>query len=479
MSKHHKDLTKGHLVKNLFILSLPIMFSNFLMMFYNLTDTFWLGKLGEGARGAVAVTGMTFPLVFFLSSFGSGFVIAGSTLIAQYKGAGRQHMLSKTVGQQVLILIAFSLTYVLISQLLLDYFLRVMGTPPEIMADAKSYISIVMIGMAFMYTFLVYQGIMHGMGDMISPMRVQIFSVLLNVVLDPIFIFGWLGMPAMGIKGAAYATLIARFAAALVVIVYFVRKEKKILPGLHDLIPDKELLRRIIKISIPSSLSQSLTSFGFLLLQGFVNSYGTVVMTAFSIGNRMTGIFMMPAMGISNALTTVIGQNLGANEPRRAEKSVHIAFTAIFIIMSLCCVFVYFYGAGMTKFFIDDAEVIAVGGRMFKVVAFAALIFALQFIFTGVFNGAGHTRPVLVLAIARLWIFRIPFVYILSGLLLNYSIVSNGFLMPLLTRLATPLSAFPYDALWWSMLLSNILTGIWGLILYKRGHWKNAIIFED
>jgi len=470
------DLTKGNITRNLLMLALPIMFSNFLQTFYNLTDAFWLGKIGENARNAVSVAGIAFPLIFFLSSFGFGFVIAGTSLIAQYKGAGIQDKMREVVGQFTIIISIFCAIFLVFSFLFLDKILMLLQVPPEILGMAKEYISVILVGMVFMYIFLSYQSFSHGIGDTISPMKIQLVSIIINVILDPFMIFGWGPFPRLETLGAAYATLFARIVAAVIAVYFLKHKSPQLLPHREHLRPDKVMLKRILKISIPASLGQSMTSFGFLLLQGFVNSFGTVVISVFSIGNRLTGLFMMPAMGISNALATVVGQNLGAGKIERAEKSVRKAFLLIMSILGVGCRLLFMFGSTFTKVFINDPEVIAVGVRMFKVTSLATFVFGVVFIFMGVFNGSGHTKPNMILNIARLWLLRIPLTLILSGLLLKYSIFSNSFLKPFLEKAAAPLADHAYDALWWSMVISNLVIAVFSYLIYRKGDWKKATI---
>jgi putative MATE family efflux protein len=478
MQQAGMDLTRGHVLKNLITLSLPIMLSNFMQTFYNLTDAFWLGKLGENAREAVSVAGIAFPLIFFLSSFGFGFVVAGTSLIAQYKGAGQLHKLREVVGQFILIIAIFSVVFLSASFIFLDQILGLLQVPAEIFDIARQYISVILTGVVFMFIFLSYQSFSHGLGDTISPMRVQLISVGLNIVLDPLLIFGLGFFPRMETLGAAYATLIARVVAAVLALWYMRSRATVIIPTLHHLKPQPEMLRRILRISIPASLGQSMTSFGFLILQGFVNSFGTVVISVFSIGNRMTGFFMMPAMGISNALATIIGQNLGAGETKRAVESVRTAFWLIMLIMLAGCSIIFFFGAHLTRFFINDPAVIEVGIRMFRVTSIASLLFGVVFIFMGVFNGSGHTRPTMMLNISRLWLLHIPFVYLLSGKLLQLLNLDGGVLHDVLSVIARPLAASPFDALWWSMVISNSVIGFFAFMIYRRGHWKTPQIHQ-
>ncbi len=476
MKNNTKDLTQGSILRLLLKLSLPIMLSNFMQMFYNLTDTFWLGKLGENAKEAVSVAGLTYPLIFFLSSFGIGFVIAGTSLISQYKGAKSEVLIKKVTGQFTFILVIFSMIFLSFSYLFLEDILKILQVPSPIFAISKQYISVILISVVFMFIFLTYQSFAHGLGDTISPMKIQLISVSLNVVLDPIFIFGLGFMPRLEILGAAQATLIARFIGAGLAVYFMKKKSREIIPSWKHIKPDIQMLKKIFDISIPASISHSITSFGFLILQGFVNSFGTVIISAFSIGNRMIGLFMMPAMGISNALTTMIGQNLGAKKISRAIKSVKVSFLFVMAIMFVGCFIMFFFGSFFTKFFIADPEVVTIGIKMFRIVSIAAFIFSLMFVFIGVFNGSGHTKPTMLLNVSRLWFLRIPLVYLLSGKILEITFFRNSFLKDLLVTISKPLSGHSYDALWWSMLISNIVTTTLAFLLYQKGNWKRGKI---
>ncbi len=467
------DLTRGNITKNLIRLSLPIMLSNFMQTLYNLTDMLWLGHIGDSARGAVSIVGMTFPLIFFLSSFGFGFAVAGTALISRYKGAKNEEEIKSIISHLLILLGIFTAMFISFGLFFIDDILRLMNTPPEIFDSAVAYIRIIIFGTPFMYIVIFYQSIVHGLGDTVNPMKVQIISVLINIALDPLLIFGFAFIPAMKTIGAGYATLISRAVGAVLAVWFFRKYSGSHMPSGKDMSPQWSKFREILKISIPASLSQAMTSFGFLFLQGFVNSFGTVVISIYSIGNRMTGLFMMPAMGISNALTAMVGQNLGAGQPDMARKGLHKATAIVMTIMGAGALLIFIYGAQLTRFFINDEAVIGAGMRMFRVTSIASFIFGIVFVFMGFFNGAGKTGSVFLFNVSRLWLFRIPLVYLLSGRL--YHLFQNsGFLAPLLRSAAEPLAAYPYDALWWSMVISNTLAALWAYLLYARGGWKKA-----
>ena len=475
-NKTGKDLTRGKISKKIIKLSLPIMLSNFMLTFYNITDTFWLGKIPGEAKNAVATAGLAFPLVFFLISFGFGFVVAGVALISRYKGADDFKKVKKMISQSFLIMGSFALIFLFLSNIFLKDILKLLNTPDTIFNLAHDYLQVIFIAMVFMFVFFTYQSISYGLGDTVSPMKIQAIAVILNIILDPIFIFGYLGVPELQTVGAAYATLIARATGAVLAVFFMFKNLKEYLPKLRDLKPDFKMLKEILKISIPASISRSMTSFGFLFLQGFVNSFGTVVISIYSIGSKLIGFFMMPARGIGSALSTFVGQNLGAKNLVRVKKGLVISLIMVMSIMTAGALAMYLFGGSLTKFFIDNDQVIEAGKVMFKITSFAAWIFGVIFVFTGFFNGAGKTTSVLAFNVSRLWIFRIPLVYILSGKILNFEIFKESFIQPFFKFMSSFLTNNPYESLWWAMLISNILSAIWAFFLYRRGNWKKIRI---
>jgi len=238
------------------------------------------------------------------------------------------------------------------------------------------------------------------------------------------------------------------------------------------------MLKKIISISIPASIGQSMTSFGFVLVQSFVNGFGTVVISTNMLSMRFQSLFMMPAMGVSQALSAVVGQNLGAREIKRAKESVKVAFKLAIGIMMAGGTIIYFFGGFIIKFFIPDPEVIALGAEVMRITAFTSTVFSVIFVFIGVFNGAGYTKATMAINIARLWAFRIPLVYLLSGAVMNYWIFGEQPFSSIFKVIAYPLRERPYFALWYSMLISNILSAACAYYVYRQGKWQKAKIHQ-
>ena len=207
------DYTKGPIVKALIGLSLPIVFGNILQTAYQLIDTFWVGRLGAVAVAAVS---LSFPVIFLLISLGGGLAIAGTILVAQYKGRGDTKQVDYISAQTLLLMVVISAVVSCFGYMISGPVMKLIGAGPEVLPAATSYLQISFLGMIFMFGFFVYQSLMRGVGDVKTPLYIVFTTVLMNLVLDPLFILGWGPIPAYGVSGAALATIGTQGVAAIV-----------------------------------------------------------------------------------------------------------------------------------------------------------------------------------------------------------------------------------------------------------------------
>lgn len=466
-----RDLTRGSLLWNLVVMSVPIMLSNFIQVVYNLTDTYFLGQMDKGSTEAVAVTGLAFPLIFLFASLGGGLAVATTALVSRYKGQGKIEKVKHVLGQTWLLIAFFLVFLVVVAFYGIQPILNLLHTPAEIMQSSFQYLQLIMFGIAMMFIFFCFQSFSVGIGDTVSPMIINIVSVIINVALDPILIYGHFGFAAMGVKGAAIATLIARVFTALMACYYMFSRYRRFIPEIRDFFPDFVVIKRILNIAVPASMAQTTTSLGFVVMQGLVNSFGTAVISANAIGFRFVNFVMMPPMGISNALSSIIGQNLGAGKPERAVKSFYISLGLSTAIMTVGSMLLYFKGDKLSAIFVNDPTVISLANEMLKINSIAVWCFGFLFMFWGVFNGSGHTKPVMIADLIRLWVVRIPMAYLLSGYFCARSANWHPYLHELVTFSASILADTPYTSLWWPMIFSNISAVLMATYIYRRGTW--------
>jgi MATE family, multidrug efflux pump len=443
--KKRKMILEGNMYKVIILLSLPIMLNNLIQTMYNLTDTYFLSKLGP-----VAVASMTlaWPVVFLQLALGVGIGIAGTTLISQNIGAKKIDEAKKIAGQLVTFAMGFSILLGISGVLSTPYILKVMGATGEIYNNAYIYLILIVGGAPLMYASFIYSSIKQGEGDTISPMILSLISVTINIILDPIFIFS-LGL---GIKGAALATLLARAIMSFYIVYQLFIRDTPMKLRLKDLKPEFSYIKNITKLGIPASIGQATIAMGFVVLNSFVNTYGELTLAAFGIGNRINGLIVMPAMGIGGAVSSIVGQNIGNNNVKRVKECVFKSSVigAVFSILGTSTLLVW--GSSIVRFFSTNKDIIYLGNDYLKYISLSLIGLAILPIITGALQGAGQTKKAMYLSMSRLWVFRLP-----TLLLLPYFIGKTE------------------KVIWYAIFSSNIIAMLVAVYVYKRSEFKSIV----
>ncbi|UCD91963.1 MAG: MATE family efflux transporter, partial [Methanobacteriota archaeon] len=340
--KLQKAILRGPIFKTLFMLGWPIMLTHFFQIAYNLTDTFWLGKLG---MNEVAAPTMAWPMVFLLISLAGGLGVAGVALVSQYAGARNEAEVKKSAGQVMVLLIIVGVAISVIGVLISDLLLQFLGPTQEVFLLASPYIKLIFASMPFMFIIMVYSFILRGWGDTRTPMYISAFSVGLNIILDPFLIFGVGGfIPAWGVVGAGVATLVSRTIGGLVCIYLLFRGKRTLTISKSDLRIEKDRAKQVFKIGIPASIGQATVAFGFLVMVGLVAHAGgqlgaqmnTVALATYGIGTRIINVVFVVIGGLTGAAVTMIGQNLGAEKKYRASRVLRSTIVMTMLILFAC-----------------------------------------------------------------------------------------------------------------------------------------------
>ncbi len=439
-------ILNGKMTKVIFTLSGPIMLNNLIQTIYNLTDTYFVSKLGDTQVAAVQ---FVWPVIFFMMSLGLGISIAGTSLISQYTGSDDTKNATKIAGQIISFSIIFSIILGIIGGMLAPKIVETMGGKGLLLENASSFLRIIFFGMPTMFIFFAFNSIKQGQGDTITPMKFGALSVGLNIALDPIFIF----VLNLGVSGAAIATVLSRGIFCIYAVYTLFTKTDGIHLNKELLIINKDVLNKVIKIGLPSSIGQSTAAFGFTILNIFIYSFGESTMTAFAIGNRINSLVLMPAMGIGNALATIVGQNLGADNIKRAKNAVKTSavLTTIFLLAGGSILFVF--AEHLVDLFTDSPIVLSQGTYYMRLIGAAMPLMGFFQIFIGTFQGSGHTVSAMILMMGRLWGIRIPLIIIFKN---HTNLGSNS--------------------VWYAMILSNAIICIVGFGIYLTGRWQKKVI---
>jgi putative MATE family efflux protein len=443
-------ILNGPILKTMVLLAWPVMVTSALLALYNLVDAFWLGRL---STAAVAAPGMAWPILFFFMSFAGGFQAAGSTFVAQHFGAGDRRGAEESAGQLLGFLWILSVILGALGYGLAPTVLRLIRAPEEVFPYALTYLRIECMGLPIMFVAQAFGGFMVGLGQTRFLMYINASSLLLNAVLDPVFIFGWGPIPAWSVAGAAWATVLSRAVVAAVGLGILFSGKRGLRLSLWDLWPRLSRVLPILRVGLPNVLDQASTSFGFVVMMGLVAGFGTTVVAAYTVGNRIINLINVVSWGAGSALVAMIGQNLGAENYERATQVARRGITATFLALVGLYGITLLLRRPMFAMFVSDPNVIQEGVWYIAIFGISIPFFGLFDASAAVFRGAGHTVPPMIMAIVRLWGLRVFLAWFFGYQL-----------------------GFGTTGMWVGMTLSNVLAGIALVLWLRRGTWKRRVV---
>ena len=445
-----KALTEGPLLQGLWTLAWPMFVSAVLQNAQTMIDLFWVGRLGSDAVAALALSGtilmMLFPVVMGLST---GTV----AVVSRCVGAGALGEAADGAGQSLIVALVFGALSGVAGWFCAEPLCRLLGGQGEVVRLGATYLRISFVGSPAIFVLFIGNSILQSCGNTVVPMYAMVMSNLINLVLDPLFIFGWLGLPRLGVGGAAWATVIAEVAAVALVL-YALQS------GRHALRISAEHWRlrpavawRVIRVGIPSSgqmLSRSLMS---AVLMRVVAGCGMVAVAAYGIGARLHMIVLMPAFTLGNAAATLVGQNLGARQPERAAAVAWLATAIDVAIMAVSAAVLVAWAPAFVRVFDANPEVVAEGTSYLRVTSCFYIIAAFSIVLGRALQGAGDTLSPMVTTIIGLWGVQVP-------------------LAILLARCVHPATL----GIWWSVGVALTVNGLMVAAWFATGRWKHKTV---
>ncbi len=446
---HGTDLTTGSVVTRLIRFAIPMLIGSAFHTAYMIINALWVGN-GLGANAMAAIT-VSFPIFFLLMAVAGGLTLASNVLVSQAFGAKDRERLKLVVQNSLVLTGILGVACVLTGHLAAERILRLMQTPPDILPMAASYLRLLLLGTPFMFGVFYQAAVMRGVGDSKTPLYFQAGSLLVTAVLDPLLMFGWLHFPKLGLNGTAVATLIAQVCAFASIAAYVQWREHLVAPDWRRLRIDLPITWLTLKIGVPSMIQQALVSIGMLFIVGMVNRFGEHSTAAFGIAMRIDQLAFMPAMAIGMAVSTLSGQNIGAqrfdrvNEVFRWGVIVSCGLTAVPSVVALAL------SQQLIGLFTRDADVVMVGSHYLRVVAVGYLFFAVMFTANGVINGSGHTLATTLFTLITFWVVRVPL---------------GAFLSSRMDRV---------DGIWYAVFASLAVGATLSVGYYASGWWKKPV----
>ncbi|MEI6696731.1 MAG: MATE family efflux transporter [Bacteroidota bacterium] len=441
------DLTVGKEGRLIFRFAVPMLLGNVFQQLYSIINSIIVGNyLGKSSLAAVSAS---FPIIFLLISLVIGIGMGSTILISQYYGAKNIDKVKKTIDTTYIFLFIASIAITIVGVIFCEDILRFTRLPEEIIPQAKTYLSVYLLGMVFFFGFNGTSAALRGLGDSKTPLYFLIIANITNILFDLLLIRVF----KLGVEGAAIATIISQGGAFFSMILYLNKYHDIVKLRILKLQFDKEIFKKSLKIGLPTGMQQTFVSLGMLALNFIINPFGTNTIAAYGVGGRLDAFAALPAMNFSAALSSFVGQNLGANKPERVKKGFQATLLMTSIVSVSVSIIVLLFGRWIMNLFTPDHVVIELGYHYLVIVSSFYVVFSSMFIIGGVMRGAGDTLIPMFITLFALWVVRIPLAY---------------FLAP----------RFGVTGIWWAIPIGWSIGMVFSYAYYLTGRWKTKVVVK-
>lgn len=442
------DYTKIGIGKAVFLLAVPMILELIMESTFAVVDIYFVGRLGPSA---VATVGLTETYLFLLYSIGIGLSMAVTAIVARRIGEKEKDKAAIAAVQSILLAVLVSVPFALIGVFFAKDLLALMGADAWTLEHGYRYTQWMLGGNAVIMLLFVINSIFRGAGDAAIAMRVLWLANGINIVLDPVLIYGLGPFPELGIEGAAIATNIGRGVGVLFQLWVLFRGGKHIRVLRSHLVMDRPVVANILRTSLGGVGQMIVGMTSWIFVMRIISEFGSQAVAGATIALRIMMFTLMPAWGMSNAVATLVGQNLGAQKPDRAERSVWVTGFWNMLFLIGVSVFYFIYSERLVGLFSDDAEVIAIGGKWLTIVSYSYFVYGWWMVAVQAFNGAGDTATPTKINLVFFWLFQIPLSYLLGKTL------GGG-----------------HTGVFWAIFISETSVGLFTLWLFTRGRWKTV-----
>lgn len=440
------DYTKIGVRKAIFLLAVPMILELVMESTFAVVDIYFVGKLGASA---VAAVGLTETYLFLLYSIAMGLSMGVTAIIARRIGEKNQKDAESSANQAIMLTILVSLPFALAGIFFSKELLTLMGADAWAIEYGHKYTQWMLGGNGIIMLLFVINAIFRGAGDASVAMLVLWVANGLNIILDPILIFGWGPIPAMGIQGAAIATNIGRGTGVAIQLWILAKGSKHIKAKISHLYLDARIMLNIIKTSLGGVGQMIIAMTSWIFLVRILADIGSDAVAGATIAIRIMMFTIMPAWGMSNAAATLVGQNLGAEQPDRAESSVWKIGVYNMIFLVIVSAVFFLFNNSLMRIFTQDAGVIAVGAAWLRILSYSFFVYGWWMVAVQAFNGAGDTKTPTKINVVFFWLIQIPLSYFLA-ITLDWG----------------------YSGVFWGVFFSETSVGLFTLWLFSKGNWK-------
>lgn len=405
-----KDMTTGNIWKQLIVFMIPLLVGNIFQQFYNTIDSVVVGNyVGKDALAAVTSTS---PISIMLVGFFMGMSTGAGVVVSQYFGAKDTKSLRRSVHTAIMLTIILGILFMIIGYLITPVMLRFMDTPNSVMNDADKYLKTYFLGILGLMLYNMASGILRAVGDSKTPLYVLIFSSIMNIILDLLFVIVF----KLGVFGVALATIIAQFLSSFVVLFILFRSKDVYSLRIKELCLDFDILKKIVKIGFPAGIQTAIVSFSNVFVQSYINHFGADAAAAWGVYTRIDAFAILPLQSMGLSITTYVGQNAGANKKKRINDGIKIALVIAVLITTIICVPLVIFAPTIASLFNKEALVIAYATTFIRVNEFFDIVACTNQIHAGALRGVGNAIVPSIVMIFSFVVFRQIYLKIVSML---------------------------------------------------------------
>lgn len=444
------DFTSGPIGRAIVLLAIPMVLEMVMESVFALTDAFFVSRLGTDA---VATVGLTEAMISILFAVAVGTGMATTAMVARRIGEGEVRQAGVAAAQSIVLGLLLTLFVAVPGVVFADRLLSLMGGSPDLVASGRGYTQVLFGGSATIMLIFLLNAVFRGAGDAAIAMRVLWIANLCNILLDPCLIFGIGPFPELGVTGAAVATTIGRGVGVAIQLWVLFRGGSRIRIGVRDLVPRVRILIRLFRLSVGGVLQFLIGTSSWVVLVWIIGGFGSSAVAGYTLAIRLIVFAILPSWGLANAAATLVGQNLGAGQPGRAEISVWRAglYNMVFLL-GIAIVFIAASGP-LIRIFSSDPEVVGFGVSCLIWVSIGYPFYAWGMVMVQAFNGAGDTYTPTVINFFCYWLFQLPLAWVLAH--------AAGF---------GPTGVFA------AITIAESLIAVVGIVVFRRGRWKTRVV---
>ena len=444
------DYTRIDLKKAIFLLAVPMILELVMESTFAIVDIYFVGQLGSSA---VATVGLTETYLFLLYSLAMGLSMAVTAIVARRIGEKSKEEAARSAIQSIILSILVSLPFAIAGTFFAKELLALMGADQWSIANGYHYTQWMLGGNGIIILLFIINAVFRGAGDAAIAMRVLWIANSCNIILDPLLIFGWGPIPAFGIEGAAIATTIGRGIGVATQLWLLAKGGKHIQAKLSQVRFDAKIMLNIVRTSLGGVGQMIVAMTSWIFLMRILADVGSEAVAGATIALRIMMFTLMPAWGLSNAAATLVGQNLGAGSPERAESSVWKIGLYNMIFLIAVSIIYFFFNQSLMSIFTADREVIGIGGEWLRILSYSYFVYGWWMVSVQAFNGSGDTKTPTKINFVFFWLIQIPLSYLLAITL-----------------------EWGHSGVFWSVFISETSVGLFTLWIFTKGKWKTATV---